>query len=460
MLHLTYWGAGGQFGPFVSQEDGWPNAGQVMRYFREKSGLTAKTFGRLYGKKIREDGKPICERWILEMELENKVPTDITRRRVIAQLLQIPPALFGLASLEEIISPSKNSFPLSTYSVNTLKKSSTDISKYEKNVRTALHLHRTSNAQNVLQDITDERRELEVLEGQAQGDLLYRIRELLVSYDLLAAKVVRDQRQYTHAYAYATHAVQTAGKMKDDELIATAKYTRGCIQSQWSQFSVVKQGRLQLDKNNLQCAIQDFEDVLNCVSSQKISLHPQLQGFTLLQLSRALGLLSESKYDQRSTRALLLTEQAAEMVGREEIDDLCTRMIVTGTLSGLHLGGYYLTRADIFNAIGSPHQAIHELNHLHRLLERTYGQDETRNQAWSTIVLSKALLGLHEYSEATKKAKKALISCHAIHSTQNVTIISDIHSILTSSSYRFSGDVKELGDMLEEWYGLLNIRNM
>ena len=148
------------------------------------------------------------------------------------------------------------------------------------------------------------------------------------------------------------------------------------------------------------------------------------------------------------------------MVGREEIDDLCTRMIVTGTLSGLHLGGYYLTRADIFNAIGSPHQAIHELNHLHRLLERTYGQDETRNQAWSTIVLSKALLGLHEYSEATKKAKKALISCHAIHSTQNVTIISDIHSILTSSSYRFSGDVKELGDMLEEWYGLLNIRNM
>ncbi len=186
MPNLTYWGAGGQVGHFVAQEDGWPNAGQVMRYFREKSGLTAKTFGKLYGKKMREDGNPICERWILEMELENKVPTDITRRRVIAQLLQIPPALLGLASLEEIIPPSKNSLPSPVHTVDTLKKLSTDISKYEKNVRTALHLHRTSNAQNVLHDIIGERGELEVIEGQSQGDLLYRVRELLVSYDLLA----------------------------------------------------------------------------------------------------------------------------------------------------------------------------------------------------------------------------------------------------------------------------------
>ena len=54
-------------------------------------------------KEVRENGKPICERWILEMELENKVPTDITRRRAIARLLSIPFALFGLASLEDIL---------------------------------------------------------------------------------------------------------------------------------------------------------------------------------------------------------------------------------------------------------------------------------------------------------------------------------------------------------------------
>ncbi len=140
------------------------------------------------------------------------------------------------------------------------------------------------------------------------------------------------------------------------------------------------------------------------------------------------------------------------MVGCEEIDDLWTRMLVTGTLSGLHLGGYYLTRADIFNAVGNPHQALRELDSFQRLLDHTYKPDETRNQAWSTIVQAKALLGLREYSEAAKKAKEALIYCRAIHSTQNITIISDIYSVLSSSTSRFSGGVTELGDMLEEWY--------
>src|SRR6266702_6720495 len=88
---------------FDIQEDGWPNAGQVMRFFRERSGMTAKAFGKLYGHAIKKDGKPICERWILEMELENKVPSDITRRRVIASLLHIPPTLLGLASLSDVI---------------------------------------------------------------------------------------------------------------------------------------------------------------------------------------------------------------------------------------------------------------------------------------------------------------------------------------------------------------------
>ena len=66
MSKIAYWGIGGQFGPFDMQDDGWPNAGQVMRYFREKLSITAKAFGKMYGEEIREDGKFISERWILE----------------------------------------------------------------------------------------------------------------------------------------------------------------------------------------------------------------------------------------------------------------------------------------------------------------------------------------------------------------------------------------------------------
>ena len=66
MVNAIYWGEGGQYGPFDIQKDGWPNAGQVVRYFRKKMNLTAKMFGILYGKQVSKTGQPICERWILE----------------------------------------------------------------------------------------------------------------------------------------------------------------------------------------------------------------------------------------------------------------------------------------------------------------------------------------------------------------------------------------------------------
>jgi hypothetical protein len=51
-----YWGQGGQFGPFEAQHDGWPNAGQVMRHFREKLGMSAAEFARMYSEELEKQG--------------------------------------------------------------------------------------------------------------------------------------------------------------------------------------------------------------------------------------------------------------------------------------------------------------------------------------------------------------------------------------------------------------------
>ncbi len=457
MPKLKYWEEG-PFGPFEVQEDGWPNAGQVMRYFRERSDMTAKAFGQLYGKEIREDEKPVSERWILEMELENKVPTDITRRRVIARLLNIPPLLLGLASLEDIVIQPHQVHSMLPTIVNegTLKRVYLDISKYEKNIRMALALHQTSNAQNLLHDISSGIKELEQFESQTRGNLLYRIRELLISHDLLAAKIERDRRQYAFAYAYASHAVRLAKRMKDNDLIATTKYTRGCIKLQWGQFDVMKKGSFQIERRKVEDAIRDFQAILNGESSPGADIHPQLKGFTLLQLSRAQSLLTSTYgHNPNHVDTLILADRAAYMVERDDIDELYIRMLVTGTLSGLHLGGYHLIRADIFNTVGLANKAFIELSQFNKLIERTYGQDETRNQAWSEIVLAKTLIGLKEYSEAASRAKAALVKCHTIHSIQNIVIIADIYSRLASDASRSSRDLKELRDMLQEWYDLV-----
>src|SRR5258708_39332423 len=112
MTKPVYWGEEGEYGPFSVQEDGWPNAGEVMRAYRLKLGLSAAEVARRYSEalkslsKCKKEGaqvKPVSATWILNMENENRVPTDITRRRLLADLLQIPPMLFGLGSFAQVL---------------------------------------------------------------------------------------------------------------------------------------------------------------------------------------------------------------------------------------------------------------------------------------------------------------------------------------------------------------------
>lgn len=453
MATLCYLGDGGQYGPFTMQADGWPDAGQVMRYFREKHGLTAKELGKLYGKEVGKQGKPVCERWILEMELENKVPTDITRRRVIARLLHIPPALFGLASLEDLsIHPQKKRQGISsTLDKSTFQQLSTDIAPYERSVRLRLHLHRTSNAQSLLQDINADIENLSAIDGQTKGDLACRARELLIGNNLIATKIVKDQRMYADAFSYANNAVRIAKSLEDEELIAATRYTRGCVKLEWGLYGSVQQGQFQVDSNKIEKASYEFQALLEN-NIRTMTLHPQLQGFIMLQLSRAQSMLKRGQSRSSLANILIPADQAANMVGRNSIDDIYTRMITTGTVSGLHPGGYYLIKAGIFNIAGLSGKAFAELNKLKSLTEKTYGKDETRNQAWINVAFAETLIGLGEYTEAICHVKEALVACHNINSTQNIMSIIDIYGKLAPGKYGLSTDVKELEDMLKEWY--------
>src|SRR5690348_7631035 len=78
MPEQSYWGANGEYGPFSKLEDGWPHAGEVIRCYRRQLGMSAEKLATLYGERI---GTPVTARWILKMEQQGKVPTDITKRR-------------------------------------------------------------------------------------------------------------------------------------------------------------------------------------------------------------------------------------------------------------------------------------------------------------------------------------------------------------------------------------------
>ena len=135
----------------------------------------------------------------------------------------------------------------------------------------------------------------------------------------------------------------------------------------------MRQGRFQQESKKIQDAIHDFQDILLSLRQSNV-LHPQLQGSTQLQLSRAQLALKHILSERGKGNALLLVDQAADRIGCDLIDDSYIRLLMTGNLSGLHEGGYRLIKAGILNIAGLPEKAIIELSRLKSLTEQTYGQ--------------------------------------------------------------------------------------
>jgi tetratricopeptide (TPR) repeat protein len=454
---LYYWGEGGQYGPFDVQQNGewagWPNFGQVMRYFRKRvrPKLSAKAFGVLYGQTVNADGSAVGERWILEMELENKVPVDLNKRKTIARLLHIPPMLFGLAILEDMtLQPHPQAPQIAARGQTKLARVAIDTSKYQSNVRTLWQLHDTGNAQSALDQLEADIRDLAGFEQQTRGDLRYHIQEILFGYQLLATHIVRDQRRFRLSYDHANEAVRVAKSMHDSDLLATALFTRGWTRLEWGLYGVMKDGVFQVQQGKLEAAIRDFEAAKKVFPAQdgKGGMHPQLLGRLLTYKSRAWAALTASKGEDVPASVLLTPDDAADLVGYQDVDDLYTRTLVTGTRSGLHMQAYLSNRASIFTAAKLPGQALQELNAAERLTEKTYRRDETRQFAWLDILKANIYIELGEFAAATDYARRALLACQDISSITNIAIITDIYGRLRQSNYKSSGDVRELGDIL------------
>jgi tetratricopeptide (TPR) repeat protein len=451
-----YWGIGGEYGPFKEQQTGewagWPDFGQVMRYFREKAKFTPQEFAEMYQRSVTTDSHPIGERQVRRMELENQVPVNMNRRKLIARLLNIPPMLFGLATLEHVTlrpHPEEAGAALAT-GHTTLPKVVADTTTYQNNIRILVTMHYTSQIQGALDQINADIRDLDSLDSQARGDLQYHIRELLFSYHLLAAKVVRDQRNFRLSYYYANHAVRIAKATNDIDLIATALYTRGRTYLQWGRCGTLENGVFQVQPDKINKAIRDFEDAKKLVEGTEKMLHPQVVGLIDVHLSRAYAIRNLSQGKEVPALVFTLLEDAEEKADSQSITDPYERHLVTGSLTGFVKGEYHNNNAVALTIIGKPGAALEEIERLEGLRQGAIGKDLTRKQIWLDIVTADSYMGLGRFKEAAERAKRALISSRDINSVSNLAYVVDIHGRLLQTPYKDKPDVDELGDMLTE----------
>ena len=451
----TYWGESGQYGPFDEQTEGewagWPNFGQVVRYFREKAGYSPQEFAIIYGKETNKEG-PITGRQVSRMELENEVPTNINRRKLIARLLNIPPMLLGLATLEPVtLKPhlEVKGAVISTGHI-VLPKVVADTAKYQVNIRTFITLHYTSEVQSRLNQINIDIRELESLEKQSNGDLRYHIRELLFSYYLLAAKVVRDQQHYSQSYCCANQAVRVAKAENDIDMTATALYTRGRTYLEWGMYGTFEKGTFQVQESKINKAIHDFEEAKNLTKDTEKELHPQIAGRIDMHLSRAYAIYNLNAGKEVPDLVFAMLNSAEENADRDSINDPYERELVTGSQVGFAKGEYLNTKVRALTIAGRPETALTELTKLESLRYGRIGKHLTRNQIWLDIVAADVYMGIEEFEWATKRATRALAACRDINSVGNFTHIVDIHGRLLKSAYKAESDVAQLGDMIDE----------
>jgi hypothetical protein len=449
---MYYWGEGGSYGPFALQTDGdwvgWPDFGQVLRYFRKKAKLSAKAFGERYGKVINADGSAIGERWILDMELQNKVPVDIGRRKTLAKLLNIPPMLFGLAVLEDMtLEPQQYR---TTTGQTKLTRVGLDTAMYQKNIRSIWHLHETSNAQQMFQQVEIDMQSLKLFEKQTEGDLRYQIQEMLFSNFILATHITRDTRNFEQAHFYANETVRIAKDMKEHDLIATALFTRGWNRLEWGIFGTMRQNTFVVQQEKISAAIRDFQSALDLFPLQdgNEQMHPQLLGILTGEMMRAKAVLATSRKMQVSSSILTSIDTIEETVGKQHIADPYSRLLLKGDRGEWHEEAYRSIRAAVFDVAGLPGSALKEINALDQLTEKTHKRDETRRFVWRDIQRATVLLKLEEFGEATKYAMSALLASQDINSITNIAIVTDIYGRLLTTRYKDSRDVEELGNLL------------
>ena len=439
---IYYWGEGGEYGPFRMQQEGpwagWPDFGQVMRYFRKKvAKLSGPEFGELYGKAVNADGSAFSKRWIYDMEMNNLGPVDFGRRKIIADLLHIPPTLFGLAALEDgtLITDPPKSCPVIS-GLSTLKRLATDIDKYQADIRLRWQLHSTSTARDTTATLEMDVYMLEQLEAQAKGDFLYHIQNILFGNYYLASVLAEDEMQYDQCYAYANNAVRVAKAMNDPELVATAHYARGYARLNWALYGTCNEsGIFVVNHKLLADAVRDFEKA-------KDGAHPQLLGVIMIGLSEVQAHLRMKKAPFTSL------DLAADQIGRDHIHDPYQRILVTGTYSGFHEGRYRVKRVKALNAAGEPTLALKDIREFRKLNGNTYGADETRRFAWIDILEAESRLQLKDYYQATECAKRALRVYQYLHIVSHIGIITELYGRLLNSPYQHSTDVEELGVMI------------
>jgi hypothetical protein len=383
---------------------------------REAKGWTRQQAGKLYGYYLR--AKPISPETIERMELTNDIPNNPKRRYVLATLLDIPVAYFGLATLDEFAQARQAKQSIATPPSWVSKQGNIDLVECHRALKFYWQQQQAVSAYAFRSEIINPVSYLHHNVLYAAGKQRQEMMRLLCYYQQLLARVATDGGEFRTAMKHMNNAYKLAKLLRHKELQATVLRRRAYLSFENWAFAA---------------ALPDFDAAL----SLQAALPSQLKGAILLSVGH--GHAHTAQSGQEMTQALRWIEQAEQMVGAGEVEE-------EGHFLKFDAARYHLHYAAAL--MGSPLKQLRNpdncLQHLNWMQKHTSAERECLNIN-GELLKAKAWLDKGYYPDVTKLARKTLLTVQQHELATERARLEALHQSLKETNYGKSVEVAQLG---------------
>jgi len=400
------------FPAFDAEPDGFPRPGQVIRHFRQ---IKHKANGKPWTQGDLAQVLGIQELAVRVMELKDTSLNDISRRRFLTHLLDIPPLLLGLVPLAQYQSVTAQRRAVSAPQVHMVARP-IDLEEVRDKL-TEFWTQQACTPQNMLTTIDSTLKRLyeryPITSKDGCGEIVTNMCEMHIH----VANILRDRGSFSKSLGHLKKAEDLNTLLKEDELGADVLYRRGGV--------YLDQGKIELALD----AYHTAEEVLQNLSAP-------LQAAVLLETA-----LSDTK---------LATSSRERIRALEKLDRAGHIIRVGHTEAGrknwpyLHvdLGRYHLDRSAALIVAGYPKAAQDELKLI------TSSQLQGRRSVYHLILQARACLLLKEYAQVALLAEEALPLARTMNSHVNLERIKMLYQQLQQTPFRNNPEVARLSYLL------------
>jgi tetratricopeptide (TPR) repeat protein len=403
---------------------GFPDPGVVLRYYREKM----KYIDPIDGKEKSWTQVDLAKRLgvsevtVRLMETQKKGLDSVERRRVLADILKIPPALLGLTSLTDLVEVLHHTQEGILSVPDRLKNTNFDRETLQL-YQDAFHVYSEMYATGMEPNTTSV---LEDWIARIQGDVAYTqsaqksaLLRTLWGFHALIAKIYCDEMLWVRAFSHLDTALDLATTLHNADLQAASLYRSSAVHFVQRNYALAK---------------TDLDGAL--IYAKNAS--PHIRGTILVDAGLAYALAHTDLAGVTYTQKLL---DESEKYAGAWVDD--------GIMS-FGSGKYLLRRARALIALERPGKALEFLDDAEELLEPT----QKLKLAFLNIARAECHMKLKrpEFDRALELLVDAFDASKAINSEFNVGHVQRLYNALGTSSYGTSPQVADLGIALRKWH--------